>query len=74
MSRHIHHFSHNCADVCANTQTLLAYVPTSEEVEQLSNYSDDRAKLGKAEQFFISIMVSVFVRACAAMEPSCVHI
>jgi hypothetical protein len=60
--------------MCVRTQTLLAYVPTSEEVEQLSSYSDDRAKLGKAEQFFISIMVSIFARACEAMQPACAYL
>ena len=38
-------------------QTLLNYIPTAEEVEQLNNYTDDRAKLGKAEQYFYTVKV-----------------
>jgi hypothetical protein len=38
-------------------QTLLNYIPTPEEIEQLTAYADDRSKLGKAEQYFLTAKV-----------------
>jgi hypothetical protein len=40
-------------------QSLLGYIPTAEELEQISSYPDDRSKLGKAEQFFWEIRVTL---------------
>jgi hypothetical protein len=36
----------------------LGYIPTAEELEQISSYPDDRSKLGKAEQYFWEIRVT----------------
>lgn len=38
-------------------QSLLGFVPTPEEIEQIAAYPDDRSKLGKAEQYFWEIRV-----------------
>jgi len=38
-------------------ESLLQYIPTPEEIEQISGYPDDRNKLGKAEQFLWEIRV-----------------
>ncbi|ELR17045.1 formin domain containing protein [Acanthamoeba castellanii str. Neff] len=37
-----------------SVETLLNYIPTPEEIEQLTAYADDRSKLGKAEQYFLT--------------------
>jgi hypothetical protein len=72
---HLHRYAHAqthifCPRALLNSsfclQTLLNYIPTPEEIEQLTAYTDDRSKLGKAEQYFLTVKV----RHLTACRPS----
>jgi diaphanous 1 len=36
---------------------LLVYIPTSDEQEALSDYADNPFQLGKAEQFYLEVII-----------------
>jgi len=46
-----------------SVENLLLYIPTSEEIEMIANFEEDRSKLGAAEQYFWVIKVCLFFLA-----------